>query len=71
VAPVQAPDRIGRRARQPGVDGVYIATPHPQHASVIRAALEAGKAVLCEKPLVVNRAEAEPLVALAASGGCS
>ena len=62
---VQATDRLADALARPGVDGVYIATPHPQHAGLIRAALEAGKAVLCEKPLVVNRAEAEPLVSLA------
>lgn len=66
---VQAADRLANALAMPGVDGVYIATPHPQHAGAIRAALQAGKAVLCEKPLVVNRAQAEPLVALARERG--
>jgi len=42
-----------------GVDAIYIATPHTQHADVAVQALAAGKAVLCEKPLTVNAAQAE------------
>ncbi|MDP9466667.1 MAG: Gfo/Idh/MocA family oxidoreductase [Actinomycetota bacterium] len=54
----------------PAVDAVYVATPHPQHAAVVEAALGAGKAVLCEKPLTAELAETERLLQLAtASGG--
>lgn len=49
----------------PAVDAVYVATPHAQHGAPVRAALLAGKPVLCEKPLVPTRAEGEALVALA------
>lgn len=49
------------------MDGVYIATPHSHHDIFIEACLRAGKPVLCEKPLVVNRPTAERLVALARS----
>ncbi|MCX2860672.1 Gfo/Idh/MocA family oxidoreductase [Paucibacter sp. PLA-PC-4] len=49
----------------PAVDGVYVATPHSEHGEIVRACLEAGKPVLCEKPLVPSLAQAEPLVALA------
>ncbi|MEE1619860.1 Gfo/Idh/MocA family protein [Zafaria sp. Z1313] len=49
----------------PDVEVVYIATPHGQHFEVAKAALEAGKHVLCEKSLTINAAEAEELVRLA------
>ena len=49
----------------PQVDVVYVATPHAQHFEVVRAALEAGKHVLCEKPFTINASEARELVQLA------
>ena len=52
-------------ASDPDVDVVYIATPHPIHAGNATLCLEAGKAVLCEKPFSVNAAEAERVVELA------
>lgn len=51
------------------VDAVYIATPHSNHGEYIRAALLAGKPVLCEKPLVTTQAEARTLVDLAREKG--
>jgi predicted dehydrogenase len=48
-----------------GVDAVVIATPHGDHADAIRLALEAGKHVLCEKPLTVRSDEARTLAMLA------
>lgn len=53
----------------PGVDAVYIATPHSNHGEYVRAALLAGKPVLCEKPLVTTRAEGQALVDLARERG--
>ena len=44
------------------VDAIYIATPHSHHAEFASACLEAGKPVLCEKPLVPNLPAAERLV---------
>ena len=41
----------------PDVHILYIATPHPMHVSLAIEALEAGKAVLCEKPPAVNADE--------------
>jgi predicted dehydrogenase len=46
----------------PQVDAVYIATPHRFHFENIMLCLNAGKPVLCEKPLTVNAAEAKLLV---------
>lgn len=52
-------------AADPSVDAVYIATPHRFHHRQARLCLEAGKPVLCEKPLTVNAAEAQDLIRLA------
>jgi predicted dehydrogenase len=53
----------------PDVDAVYIATLHPQHAGLIAACAQAGKHILCEKPLTVTGAEAEAAAAAAAAAG--
>jgi predicted dehydrogenase len=50
----------------PHVDVVYIASPHALHLEHARLAFEAGKHVLCEKPLTLSVAEAEEMIALAA-----
>jgi len=65
----RATDDASALLADPRVDGVYIATPHAQHGEFIRAALLAGKPVLCEKPLVPTQQEAEALVALARERG--
>jgi len=50
----------------PEVDAVVIATPIFTHHALAKAALEAGKHVLVEKPLAPSVAEAQELAALAA-----
>jgi len=47
------------------IDAVVVATPVQSHYPLVRQALEAGKDVLCEKPLALNSAESEALCALA------
>ena len=44
------------------IDAVYVATPHPFHLENSLICLNAGKPVLCEKPLTVNAAQAEELI---------
>ncbi len=53
----------------PGVDAIYISTPHPWHAELSIAALRAGKHVLCEKPAGMNGAEVIAVTEVAAQEG--
>ncbi|MFJ6283963.1 Gfo/Idh/MocA family oxidoreductase [Arthrobacter sp. KFRI-F3372] len=71
VAYHDSPSETGyhRLFADPRVDVVYVATPHAQHYEVVRAALEAGKHVLCEKPFTINAGEARELVKLAGVRG--
>ena len=47
------------------VDVVYVASPHETHYGYIKASLEQGKHVLCEKPMMLERTQAEELFAYA------
>ena len=49
------------------VDAVCVATPDFAHYAPVKAALEAGKHVLCEKPFTTELAEADELLALSRS----
>ena len=51
------------------VDAVYVATPNDAHVGPVRAAAEAGKAVLCEKPMARTLAEAEALAEAVRAAG--
>jgi predicted dehydrogenase len=50
----------------PSIDAVHICTPNAQHYPMALEALEAGKHVVCEKPLAITVEEARALVAAAA-----
>lgn len=58
-----------RLIQDPEVDIVYVATPHASHFTVALAALEAGKHVLCEKPMTLNARDAAVLAGLARRKG--
>jgi predicted dehydrogenase len=49
-------------AADPDVDVVYVATPHPFHCPNTLMCLDAGKAVLCEKPFALNEAQALEMI---------
>jgi len=53
----------------PDVDVVHICTPNHLHAPLAHAALAAGKHVICEKPLAVDREQAAELVRAADAAG--
>jgi predicted dehydrogenase len=49
----------------PKIDAVHICTPNALHFPMAKAFMEAGKHVLCEKPLAMSAAEAEEMLAIA------
>jgi predicted dehydrogenase len=55
--------------RDPAIDAVHICTPNAQHFPMAKDALNAGKHVICEKPLATSVDDGEELVALAAERG--
>jgi predicted dehydrogenase len=55
--------------RDPAIDAVHICTPNAQHFAMAKDALQAGKHVICEKPLATSVEQGEELVALAAGRG--
>lgn len=54
-------------AQDAEVDVVYIATPHTSHCEQTILCLKGGRHVLCEKPLAINTAEVERMIAVARS----
>ncbi len=60
---------LGAVLNNPEIQAVHICTPNVQHFPMALAAVNAGKAVLCEKPMTLNVDEAKKLVAAAAEKG--
>ena len=56
-------------AQDPQVEVVYVGAINPAHLSLAKMFIEAGKAVLCEKPLAMNLKETKELVTLARANG--
>jgi predicted dehydrogenase len=53
----------------PDLDAVYVTTPHPGHHDAALLAIEAGKAVLVEKPFTMDAAQARTVVEAARAAG--
>ncbi|APD07652.1 inositol 2-dehydrogenase [Flavobacteriaceae bacterium UJ101] len=49
-------------ANNPEIDVIYIATPHPFHFENTMMCLQKGKAVLCEKPIGMNRSQTQTMI---------
>lgn len=58
-------ENIDQVFADPEVDIIYISTPHNTHINYLRKALAAGKHVLCEKSITLNRDELAEAIALA------
>lgn len=55
--------------REPELDAVYVATPVSLHAEQTIAAAEAGKHVLCEKPMALHVADCDRMISAAQASG--
>jgi predicted dehydrogenase len=55
--------------KDPEIDAVYVATPVHVHCAHTIAAAEAGKHVLCEKPMAMDVAECDRMIAAARANG--
>ncbi|SCB39104.1 Gfo/Idh/MocA family oxidoreductase [Rhizobium hainanense] len=53
----------------PGLDAVIIATPARFHANILVQAVEAGKAIFCEKPMALTLEDADRAIAAARVAG--
>jgi predicted dehydrogenase len=62
-------DSAEELVRDPAVDVVHVCTPNHLHLPLAEAALEAGKHVICEKPLAADAAGAKRLADVAAQPG--
>lgn len=65
----RAYDNYEQLYNDPEIDAIYVATPHTFHFEQSKRAIEAGKAVLCEKPLTQDPDSSKKLVQFAQSSG--
>lgn len=59
----------GELLKDDRIDAIYVGTTHNFHHENVMMAIEAGKHVLCEKPLAVNAVQAREMVQAARSAG--
>jgi predicted dehydrogenase len=62
-------DGVEEMAADPDIDVVHIASPNYAHAEQVRTVLDAGKHVVCEKPLALNSGDTADLVERANTAG--
>lgn len=62
-------DSVEAVAADPNIDAVHVASPNHVHADQVRVLLEAGKHVVCEKPLALTSQDTAELVDRAESAG--
>jgi predicted dehydrogenase len=60
---------LAEATADPQIDAVFLATPHSLHVEQVIAVAKSGKAVWCEKPLALARAEAVRAVAACCTAG--
>lgn len=60
---------LSEASRDDGIDAVAICTPNGTHYAIAKAFLEAGIAVICDKPMVTTMDEAEKLISLVKQTG--
>jgi predicted dehydrogenase len=65
----RAVTEIGAVLRDPSIDVVHVCTPNWTHVDLARAAMEAGKHVVVEKPIAIDRAGAATLLDVAQRTG--
>jgi len=60
---------VYRLLEDENIDAIYIATPPNVHAALTRQVAEAGKHVLCEKPMALSTRECREMIAVCAANG--
>ena len=56
-------------AHDRGVDVIYVVLPNSMHARYTQRAFQAGKHVMCEKPMALNEAECQAMIAASKAAG--
>lgn len=67
--PVSCHSGLAGLLADPRVEAVYVATPNHRHAEAVIACAEAGKPVLCEKPMAATLDDARRMVAACREAG--
>jgi predicted dehydrogenase len=62
-------DSVAAMAASPEVDAVLVTTPNSYHLADVLASIEAGRHVLCEKPMAMNSSECRQMVEAARKRG--